>query len=122
MKTRDSKVGSSRCFFQTEIPQFPVKKKYSECCSPCPRTLCFKMTFSKSRHGRFRESNVLRHLLEAVVELCMADGLVGADGFAFDAGLITADANKQRSVSSDEWKPEESRARRNWARSTQPPF
>jgi len=26
----------------------------------------------------------------------MAEGLVGADGFAFDANLIAADANKQR--------------------------
>jgi transposase len=64
-------------------------------------------TFSKNRHGRFRESDVLRHLFETVVERCMAEGLVGADGFAVDASLIAADANKQRSVPSDEWKPEE---------------
>lgn len=37
----------------------------------------------------------------------MAEGLVGADGFAIDASLIAADANKQRSVPSDEWKPQE---------------
>jgi hypothetical protein len=37
----------------------------------------------------------------------MAEGLVGADGFAVDASLIAADANKQRSVPSREWKPEE---------------
>jgi transposase len=64
-------------------------------------------TFSKNRHGRFRESNVFRHLFETIVERCMAEGLVGADGFAADASLIAADANKQRSVPSDEWKPEE---------------
>ena len=64
-------------------------------------------TFSKNRHGRFRESNVLRHLFETVVARCMAEGLVGADGFAVDASLIPADANKQRSVPSDDWKPEE---------------
>ena len=64
-------------------------------------------TFSKNRHGRFRESDVLRHLFETVVERCMAEGLVGADGFAVDASLIAADANKQRSVRSDEWKPDE---------------
>jgi transposase len=64
-------------------------------------------TFSKNRHGRFRESDVLRHLFETVVERCMAEGLVGADGFAVDASLIAADANKQRSVPSAEWKPEE---------------
>jgi transposase len=64
-------------------------------------------TFSKNRHGRFRESNVFRHLFETIVERCMAEGLVGADGFAVDASLIAADANKRRSVPSDEWKPEE---------------
>jgi transposase len=57
-------------------------------------------TFSKNRHGRFRQSNALRHLFESVVQRCMADGLVGAEGFAVDASLIAADANKQRSVPS----------------------
>ena len=66
-----------------------------------------RSTVSKNRHGRFRESNVFRHLFETIVERCMAEGLVGADGFAVDASLIAADANKQRSVPSDEWKPEE---------------
>jgi hypothetical protein len=37
----------------------------------------------------------------------LAEGLVGADGFAVDASLIAADANKQRSVPNREWKPEE---------------
>ena len=37
----------------------------------------------------------------------MAEGLVSADGFAVDASLIAADANKQRSVPSRDWKPEE---------------
>jgi transposase len=64
-------------------------------------------TFSKNRHGRFRESNLLRHVFETVVECCMGEGLVRADGFAVDASLIAADANKQRSDPSDEWKPEE---------------
>jgi transposase len=64
-------------------------------------------TFSKNRHGRFRESDLLRHMFESVVQRCMAEGLVGADGFAVDASLIAADANKQRSVPSREWKPEE---------------
>jgi transposase len=64
-------------------------------------------TFSKNRHGRFRESDALRHLFESVVQRCMAEGLVGADGFAVDASLIAADANKQRSVPSKDWKPEE---------------
>jgi hypothetical protein len=64
-------------------------------------------TFSKNRHGRFRESDLLRHVFDSVVQRCMAEGLVGADGFAVDASLIAADANKQRSVPSKDWKPEE---------------
>ena len=60
-------------------------------------------TFSKNRHGRFRESDILRHLFES----CMKDGLVGAEGFAVDASLIAADANKQRSVQGDKWNPGE---------------
>ena len=64
-------------------------------------------TFSKNRHGRFRESDLLRHMFESVVQRCMTEGLVVADGFAVDASLIAADANKQRSVPSREWKPEE---------------
>jgi hypothetical protein len=42
-----------------------------------------------------------------VVQRCVAEGLVSADGFAVDASLIAADANKQRSVPNREWKPEE---------------
>jgi transposase len=60
-------------------------------------------TFSRNRHGRFRQSNILRHLFELVVRRCMAEGLVGGEGFAVDASLIQADANKQRSVPGHEW-------------------
>jgi transposase len=60
-------------------------------------------TFSRNRHGRFRRSNLLRHLFEAVVRRCMDEGLVGGEGFAVDASLIQADANKQRSLPADEW-------------------
>jgi transposase len=55
-------------------------------------------TFSKNRHGRFRDSDLLRHVFETVVRRCMAEGLVGGDGFAVDASLIKADANRQRGV------------------------
>lgn len=59
-------------------------------------------TFSKNRHGRFRDSDLLRKLFETVVRRCMAEGLVGGDGFAVDASLIRADANRQRSADSAE--------------------
>lgn len=55
-------------------------------------------TFSKTRHGRFRDSDLLRHLFETVVARCVAEGLVGGEGFAADASLIKADANRQRCV------------------------
>lgn len=45
-------------------------------------------TFSKNRHGRFRESDLLRQLFETVVRRCLAEGLVGGKGFAVDASLI----------------------------------
>jgi transposase len=52
-------------------------------------------TFSKNRHGRFRDSDLLRRLFETTVERCMTEGLVGGEGFAVDASLIRADANRQ---------------------------
>ncbi len=64
-------------------------------------------TFSKNRHGRFRDSDLLRRLFEASVERCMAEGLVGGEGFAVDASLIKADANRQRSVPGSEGLPAE---------------
>ena len=33
-------------------------------------------TFSKNRHGRFRESSLLRHVFEATVARCIDEGLV----------------------------------------------
>ena len=59
-------------------------------------------TFSKNRHGRFRDSDLLRELFETTVARCMAEGLVGGEGFATDASLIKADANKQRSADAGE--------------------
>jgi hypothetical protein len=39
-----------------------------------------------------------------VVQRCLREGLVGGEGFAVDASLIAADANKQRSVPGDQWR------------------
>ena len=57
-------------------------------------------TFSKNRHGRFRDSDLLRQVFETVVARCMAEGLVGGEGFAVDASMIVADAHRQRGVAS----------------------
>ena len=59
-------------------------------------------TFSKNRHGRFRESDLLRRVFETVVRRCMEEGLVGGDGFAVDGSLIKADANRQKGVEGDQ--------------------
>ncbi len=60
-------------------------------------------TFSKNRHGRFRESDLLRHVFEASVTQCISEGLVGGQGFAVDASLIVADVQKQSSSSPEDW-------------------
>src|SRR5205823_6876624 len=44
--------------------------------------------FSRARHERFREGDVFRRVFERVVEVCIAAGLVGGEGFAVDASLI----------------------------------
>jgi transposase len=62
-------------------------------------------TFSKNRHGRFRDSDLLRQLFEATVKRCIAERLVGGDGFAVDASLIRAEANRQRFHSGEEGLP-----------------
>jgi hypothetical protein len=61
-----------------------------------------RSTFSKNRHGRFRDSDLLRQLFEMTVSRCIQEGLVGGEGFAVDASLIKADANHQRGVSGAE--------------------
>jgi len=60
------------------------------------------LTFSKNRHGRFRDSDLFRWLFNEVLRRCMAAGLVKGEGFAVDASVIKADASKQRGVARDE--------------------
>lgn len=59
-------------------------------------------TFSKNRHGRFRDSGTFRLLFESVLQRCMTEGLVQGEGFATDASIIKADAQRQRGVRGDE--------------------
>jgi transposase len=59
--------------------------------------------FSRARNERFRDSGIFREVFERVVEACIAAGLVGGEGFAVDASLIAADANKQRSIPGQDW-------------------
>ena len=62
-------------------------------------------TFSKNRHGRFRESGLFRHLFETVLQRCMDEGLVGGHSFGVDASLIPANANQTRGIDSKEGLP-----------------
>src|SRR6476469_9472707 len=59
--------------------------------------------FSRARNERFRDGDLFVPVCERVVEECIAAGLVGGEGFAVDASLIVADANKQRSIPGSEW-------------------
>jgi transposase len=59
-------------------------------------------SFSKNRHGRFRESDLFRQLFENVVRRCMSEGLVRGEGFAVDASIVQADANRRRGVPSEQ--------------------
>src|SRR6201981_3330954 len=51
-------------------------------------------TFSVNRLGRFRESEILRHIFERVVTACMVAGLVKGEGFAVDASVMEANASR----------------------------
>ena len=59
--------------------------------------------FSRARHERFHDSDIFRRVFERLVGTCVAAGLVGGEGFAVDASLIQADANKHRSIPGAEW-------------------
>jgi transposase len=59
-------------------------------------------TFSVNRHGRFRDSELFRHVFEAVVRACMDAGLVKGEGFAVDASVMEADASRYHGKAPDE--------------------
>src|SRR3954452_16547486 len=42
--------------------------------------------------------SVLRHLFETVLARCIEEGFVGGEGFAVNASLIKADANRQKGI------------------------
>jgi transposase len=68
-------------------------------------------TFSKNRHGRFRESDLLRKLFETVVARCIKEKIVGGEAFGVDASMIAADANRRRGVAKvEDLDPTSSRA------------
>src|SRR6478735_9849620 len=68
-------------------------------------------TFPKNRHGRFRQSDLLRRVFETVLRRCIREGLVGGEGFAIDASLIKADANRQNGIEGEKGLPSEATGR-----------
>src|SRR5882757_6321848 len=68
-------------------------------------------TFSKNRHGRFRDSDLLRRLFETVLRRCLDEGLVGKENLAVDASLIKADANRQNGIEGGKGLPPEAAGR-----------
>lgn len=68
-------------------------------------------TFSKNRHGRFRQSDLLRRVFEMVLQRCIREGLVGGEAFAVDASLIKADANRQNGIEGEKGLPPEATGR-----------
>jgi transposase len=55
-------------------------------------------TFSKNRHGRFRQSGVFRAVFEEIVRRCLEAGLVQGKNLAVDGTLVGADASRQSRV------------------------
>jgi transposase len=45
-------------------------------------------TFSKNRHGRFRQSGAYREVFEEIVRLCLEAGLVEGKNLAADGTLV----------------------------------
>lgn len=60
-----------------------------------------RSTFSKNRHGRFAEGDVLRRVFELVVARCMEAGIVGGIGALVDGSTVEADANRDKRDSPD---------------------
>jgi transposase len=55
-------------------------------------------TFSKNRHGRFRDASIFRILFEQTVRRCADAGLIAHKDAAIDASFVAADASWQRKM------------------------
>ena len=51
-------------------------------------------TFSKNRHGRFRQSGVFREVFEEIVRKCLVAGLVQSQNMAVDGTMVGANASQ----------------------------
>ena len=55
-------------------------------------------TFSKNRHGRFRQSDVFREVFEEIVRRCLEAGLAEGENLAVDGTMVGANASRQSRV------------------------
>jgi transposase len=55
-------------------------------------------TFSKNRHGRFRQSGVFREVFEEIVGRCLEAGLVEGKNLVVDGTMVGANARRQSRV------------------------
>ncbi len=69
------------------------------CCLGLEDEIPDHSTFSKNRHGRYRDSDIFRFVFETVVQRCIEEHLAKAEGFAVDGSLIHADVSRQNAVS-----------------------
>jgi transposase len=68
------------------------------CRLPLDARIPHHSTFSKNRHGRFRDACIFRLLFEQTVRRCMEAGLVGTKDAAIDASFVAADASWQHKM------------------------
>lgn len=61
-------------------------------------------TFSKNRHGRFRQSSVFREVFEEIVRRCLEAGLVEGQNLAVDGTMIRANASRESRVPREQLK------------------
>ena len=59
-------------------------------------------TFSKNRHGRFRQSGVFRKVFEEIVQRCLEVGLVEGKNLAVDGTLVGADASRRSRIAREQ--------------------
>lgn len=69
-------------------------------------------TFSKNRHGRFRQSGVFREVFEEIVRRCIGVGLVEGQKLAVDGTMVEANASRQSRIPREKWKDVEQVSRR----------
>lgn len=58
-------------------------------------------TFTKARHGRFRDSGLLREVFERLVGQCLAAGLASVEHVAVDGSNVQASADHHRRVAGE---------------------